>query len=290
MKLAVIAALTVCACKQSQPPPVPAPDPSDVVVQSPGGEPRRELRYALAKGAKSTIVLSIDTQLTAGELGGAMPTLAVTLELAVEDVLPDGSMRLRTTVVDAAAHDRDGAKASAQAATNVLDEMKGLAIVATLSPLGRVHDAHVDAGAKKLPEPMVSQLGALTRSFDQVAMPLPRAAVGPTAKWTTTRKLDLDGMAVTSTSTVELVSVNGDKVGFAMKSVMQGPDQQVTRQGLSIDVTNLHGTGSGEGTVDLAKLATAAKFESTLHSEMLAAGEKTPIDMAMKLDLSPVQK
>jgi hypothetical protein len=290
MRLVVPVVLAMCACKHDQPAAPPEKDPADVLVQAPGIEPRRLLRYALAKGAKSTIDFTIDTDLTAGTMGGPMPSLVLQLELTVEDVLPDGAMKLRTTVVDATARDRAGAQASVEAASNVLDQMKGLAVVATLSPTGKVSDAHIDAGAGKLPEALTSQLAALTRSFDQLAMPLPRDPVGATAKWTSTRQLDLQGMAVRSTSTIELMSVTGNQLGFAMKTVLLGPDQQVTREGLAIDVTNLHGAGSGEGTVDLGKLATTAKFQSSFHSDMRAAGENTAIDMSMKIELAPAQK
>jgi len=286
MRYVVLVALATVACKHDDAAP-PAPDPSDVVVQSPGLEPRQLLRYALGKGGKTTLELAIDTELSAGDLGGAMPTVVVTLELGVDDVLPDGRMKLRTTISDAKARDREGAKTTAIAATNVLEQLKGLVIVATLSPEGRLADARVDAGDKKLPETVTTQLAALTRSFDHLAMPLPRDAVGPTAKWTSTRRLDLDGMAVTSTSTVDLTSIAGSRVAFAMKTVMLGPDQQITRQGLAIDVTNLHGTGSAEGTVDLAKLATAGSFAQEFHADMTAAGEKTAVDMTMKLELAP---
>jgi hypothetical protein len=248
------------------------------------------LRYALSKGTKSTLDLTIDSELKADTMGGSAPTLAIELEMTVDDVLPTGAMKLRTTVVDASARERAGAEAGGQAASNVLDQMKGLAVIATLSPMGKLSDAHVDAGGKKLPEALAGQLDALTRSFDQLAMPLPREPVGPTARWTSTRQLDLDGLAVRSTSTVELVSITGNQLAFAMKTVMQGPDQQVTREGLAIDVTNLHGSGSGQGTVDLGQLATTAKFESSLHSDMLAAGEKTPIDMTSKIELAPAHK
>jgi hypothetical protein len=290
MRLVVPLMLALCACKHDQAPALQDNDPGDVIVQAPGLEPRRPLRYTLAKGAKSTIDFTIDTNLTADAMGGAMPTLALALELTVEEVLADGAMKLRTTVVDATARDRADARAGAQAAANVLAQMKGLAVVATLSPIGKVSDAHLDAGAYKLPDALTAQLAALTRSFDQLAMPLPREPVGPTAKWTSTRQLDVQGMAVRSTSTIELVSITGTQLGFAMKTVLLGPDQQVTREGVAIDVTNLHGTGSGEGTVDLGKLATTAKFESNFHSDMLAAGDKTAIDMSMKIELAPAAK
>ena len=287
MKYVLLAGLALVACKHEDVKQPPSRDPSDVTVQSPGVEPRRALRYALAKGTKTTLDLAIDTELEADNMGGAMPTITMTLELSVEDVLPDGRMKLRSTIIDAGARDREGAKTTAVTAQNTIAQLKGLAITATLSPEGKITDAHVDAGDKKLPDALTAQLGSLTRSFDQLAMPLPREPVGPTAKWTSVRQLDLDGMNVTSTSTIELVSVTNAELAYTMKTVMVGPDQQVTRQGMAMDVTNLRGTGTGEGKVDLDKLATTGTFENELHSDMTAAGEKSHIDMTMKLELTP---
>jgi hypothetical protein len=288
MKRAVLAVLAVLACKQdAAPPPPPVHEPGDVVVQSAGAEPRRTLRYAIAKGTKTTVDLTLDSEVHAGEMGGALPTLVVTLELEVEYVLPDGGMRLRSTIRDAVAHDRDGAKVSAIAAENALAQMRGLVIAATLSPEGKVSSAQVETTGKNLPEALAAQLHQLTGSFDQLAMPLPREAVGPTAKWTSKRQLDLDGVAVTSTSTIELVSITDTRVAYKMTTALAGPDQQVTRQGLAMDVTKLSGSGSGEGTVDLARMATTATFEQKMHSEMAAAGETTPLDMTMKIELAP---
>jgi hypothetical protein len=282
-----LAVVVAFACKRHEPPPPPRPDPSDVVVQTTGLEPRTALRYALAKGSHTTVDLAIESELHAGDMGGPMPTIEVTLELAVEDVLADGRMKLRTTVTEASARDRPGAKATAVAVAVVLEQLKGIAIVATLSPEGKITDAHADLGDKKLPDAVAKQLSSLTRGFDQLAMPLPRDPVGATAKWTSTRQLDLDGMAVTSTATVELVSVTGAQIAFTSKTALVGPDQQITRDGLAIDVTNLRGTGSAHGTIDLGKLATAGGFEQALHSDMAAAGENTPLDMTTKLELRP---
>jgi hypothetical protein len=287
MRTVLLAILALVACKREDVKQPPPPDPSDIVVQAPGVAPLRPLRYALAKGTKTTIDLAMDTELHADDMGGAMPTMVATFELDVEDVLPDGRMKLRSTIVDAVARDRDGAKATAISEQNTLAQLKGLAITATLTPEGKLSDAHVDTGDKKLPDALTAQLGSLTRSLEQLAMPLPHEPVGATAKWTSVRQLDLDGMNVTSTSTIDLVSITDGQLAYRMKTVMVGPDQQVTRGGLAMDVTNLHGTGTGEGKVDLAKLATTGTFENELQTDMTAAGEKSHIDMTMKLELTP---
>jgi len=285
MKLVALATLVAAACSAAggdRP-----PDPRDVLVLSPGSSPREVLHYALAKGSKSTVELAIDTELTAGDMGGAMPTVVVTLEVAVDDVLPDGRMKLHTTIADATARDREGERANAIAAATVLAELKGLAIAATLSPDGKLADTHVDTADKKLPADATAQLAPLTRSFEHLAMPLPEVAVGPGAVWTSWRPLDLEGMSVTSLTVVELVSITGSQLGFSGKTIMSGPDQQTTRQGLAIDVTNLRGVGSSQGTIDLAKMTTAGTVAQQFHADMTAAGEKTAVDMKMKLELTP---
>ena len=278
--LAVVA-LGACGHSDDAPPP---PDPLAVVVASAGSEPRQLARYALAKGTTTRLELAIDTELAAGDMGGPAPTFVITLELHVDDVLPDGRMLLRTTIVDASAREREGSKVPLPAATQAQAELRGVVITATLAPEGKLADAKFDTGGKPLPDSAAAQVAQVAQSFEQLAMPLPAVAVGPGASWTSTRQLDVGGMQMTSTSTIELVGIAGSQLAYAMTTTLRGDDQQVQRGGLAIDVTNLHGEGDAIGTIDLAHLAMTSTFEAKFHADMAAAGEKTPIDVATRVE------
>src|SRR5689334_9886292 len=104
-------AVALAACGKH----APAPPRPDLDVIAPGAEPRRAVHYALAKGTTTTCELAIDVALDAGQMGGAMPTLVVTLAITADDVLPDGKIKLRTRIVDATSHDRPDSKLPATA-------------------------------------------------------------------------------------------------------------------------------------------------------------------------------
>jgi len=53
----------------------------DLQIVSAGNEPRRVLRYQAPKGTKQQLEIAVDVELTAGDMGGPMPTIAMTLAL-----------------------------------------------------------------------------------------------------------------------------------------------------------------------------------------------------------------
>src|SRR4051794_19552145 len=100
----LVATALLVACKSHEAPP--APSPMDVVLVKPGAEPRRVIRYAVAKGTHTTVELATDWKVSAGEIGNVMPTIVTAFDITCEDVAPDGSMKLRARVIDATAHER----------------------------------------------------------------------------------------------------------------------------------------------------------------------------------------
>ncbi len=282
--LQVAATLVVVACKHKEPPKPPPPDPLAVHLLDPGAEPRRLLRYTLAKGTHVPFELARDASLTTGGLGGAMPTFAFQLELSVEDVLPDGRMVLRTTIADATARDRPEEKVEAKAVQSRVAAIKGVAITATLTPDGKLEGAKVDTA--KLPEATAAQASSLTQSFDHIAMPLPTVPVGVGAKWTTTRDLDQNGMKSTTVNTIELTALEGDKLTFKLATEIHGPPQTIEQAGTPIEVTTLSGSGGGSGTLDLAHFVMSGELEYKLHAEMTAQGQPSAMDLEMKTTIS----
>jgi hypothetical protein len=278
--LQVAALLAVFACREKQPPkPPPPPDPLAVHLLAPGAEPKRLLHYAIPKGASVPLELALDVSLVTDGLGGAMPTFVFDLDLAVEDVLPDGRMLVRATITDASARDRPESKVEAKAVASRVAAVKGVVITGTLTPDGKLEGAKVDAG--KLPDTVAAQAASLTESFEHIAMPLPTVPIGVGAKWTTTRELDNNGMHSTATNTVEVTSLDPDKVGFAVTTAITGPPQTVMQQNVAIDVSALTGSGGGSGSIDLAHFTMTYALTAKLHADMAAQGQKSSLDLEM---------
>lgn len=278
-RLLLAAAIVLSACegkgdKQA------AIEPPDLQMVSSGSEPRKLLRYHIAKGTTQGLELTIDMTLHAGEMGGALPTVVMSMLIAAERINPDGSVRLHSTVVDAVAKDRAESKVSATALSGPLDAMKGVAMSSTLSATGRISKSNVE-GNKQLPPDVQAQLNALTSSFENVLMSLPSEPVGVGAVWRSSRDIEQNGLKLTAVNTYSITALSGDTVTYNVDTEVHGRDQQVTQAGTTVDIKDILGTGGGRGVIHLDGLAFESDLNAEFRSKMNAPGEAQPTAMKM---------
>lgn len=278
-RLAAAFVILVAACKGGNDKQGPI-EPPDLQMVSAGNAPRKLLRYHIPKGTSQALEVTIDMSLTAGEMGGPVPTIVMSLLLAAEDVALDGSMKIHTTIVEVTAHDRAESKIPASALAGPMEAMKGIALTSTLSPNGRMSKAQVEGG-KQLPADVATQLNALTASFENVVMPLPNEPIGVGAVWRSSRELAQNGMKLTTVNTFNVIAITGDKIEYTLESEVHGPDQQITQSGITVDIKDITGAGGGKGTLQLDKLDFSSELTAQLRSKMLAQGETTPTPMTM---------
>ncbi|HEY5944828.1 MAG TPA: DUF6263 family protein [Kofleriaceae bacterium] len=276
----LLIALAVFGCKQGDDAAGKRATAPDLQLVSAGNEPRQVLRYHAAKGTKQQLEIAVDVEVGAGEMGGPMPTIVMTLAIEVEAVLPTG-MKLRTSVVDAVARDRDETKVPTNALSGPLDLMKGIVITSTMTQSGRLFGTKLDTGSKPIPATAKTQLAALSASFDQLMMPLPEAPVGVGAVWRNSKPLEQNGMKMTAVNSIELVSVVGDKLTYNIDTEVHGDDQTVKYGDLSVEIKDITGKGTGKGTIDLATLGLTSQLESNFRSQMQAPGEGSATQMTM---------
>jgi hypothetical protein len=257
--------------------------PPDLQVVSAGAEPRQRLRYHAAKGTKRDLELAIDIAASAGDMGGQMPTIVLTLSLAVEDTLAHG-VKLRSTVVDAVARDRDDSRVDPKALTGMLDLMKGVVLTTTMAPSGRLVGTTIELGQKELSGRAKAQLATLTTSFDQLMMTLPEQPVGVGALWRNSRPFEQNGMKLVAVNSVHLTAITGDTITYELETEVHGDDQVIKQADVSLDVKDVIGTGSGKGTIDLRTLAVTSELTSELRSSMQSAGEGSAMPMRMAVE------
>lgn len=256
--------------------------PSTVELVSAGAEPRQRLTYALAKGVKSAIELSIDVDFKAKEVGGPMPTMTMAMELGAEAVLADGKMRVRSTVTRVTAKDRPGAKFSADTVSAQGMMLEGIGVVGTLAPNGSLSDAHLDFGDKHLPPELQSQLSSLTKGFERVALALPDQPVGIGATWRTRKEVIESGAHMSSTTTIVLEKIEGSVITFARTAEVTGPDQVLQQMGVSVTMKNISGKGTGHGTLDLSRMVLVGEMVDEMHNELSGGGQSMPATMTMR--------
>lgn len=278
-RLAAAFVILVDACegKKDNGPPI---EPPDLQMVSAGNAPRKLVRYHVPKGTSQSLEVTIDMSLTAGDMGGPVPTIVMSLLLGAEDVTPDGGIKLHTTIVDVTARDRPESKIPASAIAGPLEAMKGIAVTSTLSPSGRISKAEVEGG-KQLPADVATQLTALTSSFENVVMPLPNEPIGVGAVWRSSRELAQNGMRLTTVNTFNVIAITGDKIEYTLETQVHGTDQEITQGGTTVTITDITGAGGGKGTLHLDKLDFESELTAQLRSKMQAKGETTATPMML---------
>lgn len=287
MRALLLAMLALAACKSNE--PAKTAQPTDVVVVKPGAAPLRAVRYAVPKGAHTTVELATDWKATAGEIGNVLPTIVTTFDITCEDVDKNGGMHLHARVTDASAHEKADSGINPASLAPMLEPLKGYVLRVTLQPDGRVSPAAFEAppvgsgssgssGSSEGSAAVVGeQLTALAASLQQLAIPLPTAPIGVGAEWKTTRTIDQGGMKLTSTTTLDVTSLDATTIGFSLTSDVKGADQTVTQSGIAVELEDVGGSATGKGTIDLAKGVTTGELHFDLHSQMTAAGSSTPM-------------
>ena len=258
-----------------------------ITVLDAGVEPRRPLRYHLAKGATKSLQLSIDIDMDfPGQFSGPLPTMRMIGDLAFGDTQPDGSTAMTMTMHDIHLADRPGAPPAAELLQKRLGGLEGFVLRGDLSPLGAM--TNVTTEAKNVPPDLRGQLDQMTSNLQQIALPLPPEPLGVGARWDLEKQAQQAGMRLTTITHFTVVKLDGDVVTFHTAVEVKAPKQSIQQDGFTIDVEALTGGGSGDGTVDLATFALSGTSSNGFHAEMSAAGQKTSMGTTMTMSMAPL--
>lgn len=280
----VIALLAAVSCEKAADPVVELPStPRNDGVQlvSLGDEGKRVLQYRLRKGTRAAMEMAMVMDLDAGRVM-KMPTIVMTMEIAVDDVLANGSARVTTRITNTAITDRPGATLDAKTLAPMTQMMNGLGYTFTLSPEGLLSDGKVTGAATG---DMQAQLAQMTRAIEQVAMRLPVVPVGVGAEWSAKRTVTQNGIEMTTVTTTKLIAIDGDQITFSSQTTLSAPNQKLTQQGMSMDVKDVGGGGTGKGVIDLSTMAMRGELTSEFRGRIEGGGQATPMNITMALTL-----
>jgi hypothetical protein len=302
----ILVALVACRDKAPEPPPPPPPPHDGVTLLQAGAPPLAPLRYHLTRGTKTAAELVCDVDLKSDDRSGPMPTLVVDLETTVEDVLGDGSARLRMTVVDTRIRDRPGSKVASDVMQAQATAMRGVVLTQTLAPDGAVSEAQVipplpatrPAGGPSAADATAKasgRLDSLLRSLERMAMRLPAEPVGIGATWSERRTLPEGGIRATSEIRYTLVSLTGSTLAYTGAGQSTGTAQTVEQDGVKIEITDTHGRSEVKGSIDLARYALDATASSTFSSSMTViapdagpGAARSTIEITMAVRMTPL--
>lgn len=228
------------------------------------------------------------------EVGGASPTLIVTLETEVQDVLADGTAKLRVAVVKTAVRERDGSRVPTDLVSGEATATEGVAFLETLAPDGEISDARVDAAAK-LPDKARARIEGLLQGLVQSAMRLPHEPIGAGATWVERKRLPEGGIRVLTETTYTLASITGATIAYTSSTKVSGGPQTLTQEGVKVEVSEPHGRGETKGTLDLSRYVLDVMSTSTFSAAMTidapagtpGAGAST-VEVTVGLKISPI--
>jgi hypothetical protein len=279
MRCCLLTLVCVIACKDKPvetPPPPPPPQPQDgVKLIQPGTAPRQTLRYQLTKGARTTSTLVCDFAIKNDGQGDAIPTLIVELETVVDDVLGDGSAKLRFTLTRAHLRELPGAATpdDLQAGAAAL---QGVVITELLAPDGKSSAAQVAPGAA-VPDQARAQLDSLITSLEHVVVQLPVEPIGIDATWQERRTLPPGGITGVSEILYTVTALPPGAFTYTSTGVLTGGPQTIEREGVKVEVSDTTGRSAAKGTVALSSYALDVEVSSVFSSKMNAiAAKDTP--------------
>jgi hypothetical protein len=116
-------------------------------------------------------------------------------------------------------------------------------------------------------------------------MRLPVVPVGVGASWSSKKTVVQNGVSVTTVTTTKLTAITGDTFEFTSDTTLSAPNQQVTQQGITMDIRDVGGGGTGKGTVDLTTLGIRGTITSEFRGVVEAAGQTSNMRVVMSLDL-----
>jgi hypothetical protein len=270
--------------------PVATPAASEVKLLEPGAEPRKLLRLHPKPGDKQTVSVSIDAsmEVTMGEMPSQpieMPLIKLTADTTAKSISADGEITYEMTISDVSAADEPGVMPQvAEALKASLAKIKGLSGTSKMSDRGRSQNIGMTAGAGS--DAQTQQvMDQIKQALSTVMVSLPEEPVGTGAKWAAKTSIKSQGMAIDQTGTYEIASLEGERVVVKSDIAQRAANQKIqipSMPGLKIDLTKMAGKGSGETTLDLAKILPqegAADLHADLSLAMNAGGQTQAMTM-----------
>ncbi len=96
-------------------------------------------------------------------------------------------------------------------------------------------------------------------------------------------------MKLFTVTTIVVTAIDDRGFSFTSSTSLGGPDQKITLQGHTIEVTSIGGVGTGKGTIDLTKMAMTGESTLSFHSDMTAEDETDQMAMTMTTRVAPTK-
>ena len=235
-----------------------------VTLIEPGALPRAELRYALAKGTTSKMVMAMDMSMAVKVQGKTppptqMPRMSLGMSAAAADLNDAGEIKIDTELTTVSV-DPSGEQQEqmARALRPQLEAMKGVSVAYWVNPKGYVHDVKLGI-PPGMPLPAQQMLKGMTRSFESISTPLPAEPVGVGAKWQVISRIASDGADLLQSAVYTLKARDGHRITLDVVLLqLVASDTIKTAQmpkGVSAKVMAMKSGGSGSTRLNLTSIS-----------------------------------
>ena len=264
-------------------------EPAVVKVISTGSGEKRPLRYALTKGAKETIELSMDMSISmdmpgVGPQSIDAPPLKLSMVVDVTDVDPNGDIVMSMTISYA---DMEGNMMPA----GTFDALKGLSARMTMTDRGMIKNLTFDES--KMTDPSVKQL-LQSSGVDRLSAPLPEDAIGVGGKWEAIQRLTTNGMTIDQKAVYEVLEMAPGRVLLGVTIEQTAGTQPLNAPGMPPEIqatlVALDGGGSGKLTLNDGSLTLygdmTMKSNVTMDMQMQGQSQRMTTSTEIKLTVS----
>lgn len=273
-----------------------------VKLMNPGGEPRAELTYALDKGAKQPLGMSMDMMMTL-RMGDqapppiTIPKMVMVLDMVVGDRNAQGEWKIdaalgRATVEPAGAQQ----EAMAKQMRPQIEGMKGLTMNYWVTPKGYVHDVKINI-PPNFPAQAQQMLAGMNQSFESMVAPLPAEPVGVGATWEVIARVSSGGADLLQLSTYTLKSKSGARATLDVKVTQLAANDAVNAPGMPAGakarLRSFSSSGGGASQLDTKSVAPEGgrmDVKSAMEIEVTTAGagapQQTSVDTALSVQFT----
>lgn len=240
----------------TRPGPAATATGATTVMLERGAAPRRPLRLRLRAGETTTVSLTVDLRLTQRLPGNQTeqvvdpPAVTETIRFRVDRVA--GRVAHLSFEFTGATVDRTGTRLTD---AEFVELTAAVQRIIGIGGHGQVTDRGVlRSFAYDLPAGLDPALAATLRDAEAqlgaLVLPLPAEAVGTGARWRSTTRSTLSGLNVRQTTTYEVTSISGDRIGYRTTTTQEASDQAIgghpaTAPGARLVSSDVRGTGSG---------------------------------------------
>jgi hypothetical protein len=269
---------------------------AEVKLIEPGAEPRKELRFHPNSDSQQSAALSMNIALDTaiGEMPNQtvkLPAIKLAPQFTVKSISEDGQISYEIVIKDASVAEEGGSLPGVlEAVKGAVTGMKGLSGSGAISSRGISQGLELKLPANK--DPQTRQLmDQIQQALIGLAVPLPKEAVGPGAKWEVKLPIKSENVRIDQTVTYELGSLDGERLTLKSTATQSAANQKVPSTmmpGLKLNLVKLTGKGTGTTTADLTQifpLERTVEVNSEQSLTMDAGGQPQSITIKTEMKL-----